>query len=975
MKLRFLYISLIIATASSAQNYEVIKSDFNSNKDEYAAGYTKGKVIFSSNKKPKVVVTYFDNDDNYYSNLYFSEEEDGVAKPNSQSYATELATDLNEGSLSFSPDGKTMWYTSNIREEHDKIRPGKEFKLGIFKAQKEEGKWKRTGQFKFNSTNQDFNTAHPTISPDGSFMIFASDRTGGIGASDLWISHFKEEEWQTPELLPTSVNSIGTELFPFIDENNVLYYSSNGHKEANDLDIFSIPISELETGTPVAMPEPINSNFDDFGLIKKPDFDEGYFSSDREEDIDNVFSFRLNSPVFTDCNEHYEPTLCYIIEETDITEIDTLPFKYIWDLGDGSKHEGFVAEHCYAKPGTYNISLSVIDSITGISFAQVNDMELVIEHPNQPYISSQDTMVIGEDFVFSTKETVMDWHEVDDWYWDMGDGTLLQGEEVTHKFESVGVFYVSVGAMSVPEQNGKQHKICTYKEILVLGDQEEYDELKAQKKAEELANEEAERLSEEEALALTNSEKEEQARGDTETIHDQEADGTVQQEANDLGEQEIEDLSIQESLELESLKNEKAENEENTNSVEEQSTEEETNTDSSEEELPEEESHADSSEEQTSEEESHADSSDEQTSEEESHADSSDEQTSEEESQADSSEEQTPEEESHTDSSVEEHSEQETDQDSSITEGEEPIGEEVVENELSAGENSNEPQNNRTISKDNLETRNGVPVINYDHLLDKSLNPDSLKGILTEELIESVYFVELLENDLPVSLDDEYFEGIRHEITERFLEEDSLFVYSVGEAGDIFALWDIYQEVLDSGYISAIVKQERLKYFTEDTKEIKPGDVIEEGITSNENYENASSDEAEEIETTPEAENEEWNRTISTFANVQFEYNSSRVTRESENSLDYIALVMEIEEDFNITIDAHTDNVGSTNFNKSLSVRRANAVKRYLIRKGVNPSRLKVNGYGEEKPISDNDTEQGRAMNRRVEFKLGTSFF
>jgi outer membrane protein OmpA-like peptidoglycan-associated protein len=71
-----------------------------------------------------------------------------------------------------------------------------------------------------------------------------------------------------------------------------------------------------------------------------------------------------------------------------------------------------------------------------------------------------------------------------------------------------------------------------------------------------------------------------------------------------------------------------------------------------------------------------------------------------------------------------------------------------------------------------------------------------------------------------------------------------------------------------------------------------------------------------------------------------------------------------------VTVEGHTDSVGSVEYNQRLSERRANAVRQYLIEKGIASSRIRVVGYGELKPIADNKTVEGRAINRRVEFEV-----
>jgi outer membrane protein OmpA-like peptidoglycan-associated protein len=72
----------------------------------------------------------------------------------------------------------------------------------------------------------------------------------------------------------------------------------------------------------------------------------------------------------------------------------------------------------------------------------------------------------------------------------------------------------------------------------------------------------------------------------------------------------------------------------------------------------------------------------------------------------------------------------------------------------------------------------------------------------------------------------------------------------------------------------------------------------------------------------------------------------------------------------NVSIDGHTDNVGVSVANLELSQKRADAVKAYLVNKGISAMRLTATGYGDSQPIADNKTKDGKAKNRRVDFKL-----
>ncbi len=105
--------------------------------------------------------------------------------------------------------------------------------------------------------------------------------------------------------------------------------------------------------------------------------------------------------------------------------------------------------------------------------------------------------------------------------------------------------------------------------------------------------------------------------------------------------------------------------------------------------------------------------------------------------------------------------------------------------------------------------------------------------------------------------------------------------------------------------------------------------------------------------------------------NIYFDFGTARLKKESYPELDNLLKVLQENPRYMIEISGHTDNVGSKEFNKWLSLRRAQAVVDYLVRKGQSKSRFIVEGYGEERPIASNDDEKdGRELNRRVEFKV-----
>ncbi len=120
----------------------------------------------------------------------------------------------------------------------------------------------------------------------------------------------------------------------------------------------------------------------------------------------------------------------------------------------------------------------------------------------------------------------------------------------------------------------------------------------------------------------------------------------------------------------------------------------------------------------------------------------------------------------------------------------------------------------------------------------------------------------------------------------------------------------------------------------------------------------------------PEIKQEVLAKVLKSAKGVFFETGSDKLKNESFKNLNELAIILMEDEAVNVEIQGHTDNKGDVTKNKELSQKRADAVKNFLLVKGIDAARLKAVGYGSELPIADNATEKGRSTNRRVEFKL-----
>jgi len=104
--------------------------------------------------------------------------------------------------------------------------------------------------------------------------------------------------------------------------------------------------------------------------------------------------------------------------------------------------------------------------------------------------------------------------------------------------------------------------------------------------------------------------------------------------------------------------------------------------------------------------------------------------------------------------------------------------------------------------------------------------------------------------------------------------------------------------------------------------------------------------------------------------NILFDTNKATLKESSFKPLEQLAFIMNNDFSFEITIVGHTDNVGSITQNQTLSKNRAKSVMEFLVDNGINEDRMKFDGKGLKEPITSNDTEDGRAQNRRVEIVI-----
>ncbi|RYD91841.1 MAG: cell envelope biogenesis protein OmpA, partial [Sphingobacteriales bacterium] len=203
-------------------------------------------------------------------------------------------TQHHDGPIAITADGNTMYFASESYREGDSEK-GKGQKLSLiylYKATKKDGKWGTAVALPFN--NKAWNTNHPSVSKDGKWLYFSSNRKGTTGGADIWKVEIKGgNSYGEPINLGTKVNTEGREDYPYIDGNDRLFFSSDGRKGFGALDIFFIDEKKGTDAQNVGLP--VNSPKDDFAFTFSKEKNIGFFTSNREANKDGVNIDKLYS--------------------------------------------------------------------------------------------------------------------------------------------------------------------------------------------------------------------------------------------------------------------------------------------------------------------------------------------------------------------------------------------------------------------------------------------------------------------------------------------------------------------------------------------------------------------------------------------------------------------------------------------------------------------------------------------------------
>ncbi len=291
---------------NSRERYDVEPVSFNTEFSEFGSYVHDGQLYFSSSRhsNPNDKDVYGWNNEGWLD-IYYVPEHNQKVKP--RRMEGEINSKFHESSLVFSTDYKKdtiIYFTRNSyfnkKESFHKVEKEKKVyenlsNLKIYKAENIDGEWKVTRNMKMNADH--YSSGHLTVNTDRTIVYFASDRPGGYGGSDIYYAKIHERGGMgQPKNAGPIVNTAGNELFPFVNNEGQLFFSSDGHVGFGQLDVFATVADSTGQITDVVnLGTPLNSSKDDFAYYAHDNGIDGYVSSNRKggKGGDDIYKFRF----------------------------------------------------------------------------------------------------------------------------------------------------------------------------------------------------------------------------------------------------------------------------------------------------------------------------------------------------------------------------------------------------------------------------------------------------------------------------------------------------------------------------------------------------------------------------------------------------------------------------------------------------------------------------------------------------------
>ncbi|MBU0940225.1 MAG: OmpA family protein [Bacteroidetes bacterium] len=280
---------------ANSGRYKIEDAGINSMYSDYGTTIYNNQIVFTSARDTGSLGQRKHTWTNqHFTHLYSANLTEDMTPDSPVNFDQNIKSKFNESTPIFTKDGLTIYFTRNNYLEGKRGRNSEGITLiKIYKAKLINNVWSNIEELPFNSDN--YSTAHPALSADEKTLYFASDMPGTLGQSDLFkVSINEDGTYTTPQNLGPKINTEGRETFPFLNDENEIYFASDGHPGLGGLDVFMSKIDSKGSFTEVInLGADINSPKDDFAYIIDTKSRVGFFTSNKDGGLgyDDIYKF------------------------------------------------------------------------------------------------------------------------------------------------------------------------------------------------------------------------------------------------------------------------------------------------------------------------------------------------------------------------------------------------------------------------------------------------------------------------------------------------------------------------------------------------------------------------------------------------------------------------------------------------------------------------------------------------------------
>ena len=417
-------------------NVQINALNINTKESEFGPFKVDNKLYYTSSRERKIGIINLDRTTQHQMlDLYLGELKDSVTVTKQKPLRNKINNSFNQGSAYFDKSTSKLYYAGNVPSDWK----GDRYKLAIFSTELKNGKFlKPKVELLLPDT---FSVSHPMIY--NNTLYFSSNLKGGKGKADLYKAELVNGKWTNIKNLE-QLNSAYDDYFPFATGEHEIYFSSNRPGGFGGQDLYKYSNGD-GTGKIENLGKPINSKYDDYGIYVEPGQDKGYFTTNRNENQDDIYHFKKTWPSFNNCVAAIREKYCYDLSDEKSLDTDSLKgYFYEWDFGDGSKQKGITATHCYLEPGDYVINLNIVDISTKAVFLNQTSLDLKVDSIVHLKINALDTMLVNKKFTVSTLGTYLPDKKITGYYFEVDD-KRLRTESFEYSFPKTGKYRIKLG--------------------------------------------------------------------------------------------------------------------------------------------------------------------------------------------------------------------------------------------------------------------------------------------------------------------------------------------------------------------------------------------------------------------------------------------------------------------------------------------------------------------------------------------------